>query len=217
MAKIQPIHGQMSGSIAGNTWSRNRGGQYVRQRRKPVNPNTQKQQRVRTNLGSISSQWAALTAAQRAAWRDWAQMNPTLDTLGQPIILSGQQLFNGLNARLMDAIAAIKQDPPPGVGPIGLMSLSISVTGAAATITFAPTPTGANNRLVIRWTGWHSKGTDPNINQTRVAGYSPVNAASPLSFSLPSAGVVGQATNIYIAVMNANGQLSAFQKARVEL
>ncbi|GAH13494.1 unnamed protein product, partial [marine sediment metagenome] len=38
---------QMSGSIAGNTFARNRYGNYVRARTKPINPNSDRQVVVR--------------------------------------------------------------------------------------------------------------------------------------------------------------------------
>ncbi len=43
MALIKPIHGEMKGSIGGNTWQGGKFGQVVRQRRKPVNPNSESQ------------------------------------------------------------------------------------------------------------------------------------------------------------------------------
>jgi len=64
---------QMSGSIAGNTYARNRYGNYVRARTKPVNPKTDRQSVIRTAMQLLTTRWAqTLTAAQRTAWNLYA-------------------------------------------------------------------------------------------------------------------------------------------------
>src|SRR5438309_10637939 len=78
-AKLLPIHGQMSGSIADNTFSHNKGGQYVRQRRVPTNPNSVKQQAARTILATLSAAWRTLSATNQQAWNNWAVVNPVTD------------------------------------------------------------------------------------------------------------------------------------------
>ncbi len=65
---------QMSGSIGGDTFARNRYGNYVRARTKPVNPNTTLQQAVRASMSFLTNRWAqTLDAAQRTAWNPYAQ------------------------------------------------------------------------------------------------------------------------------------------------
>ena len=75
--------GEASGSIASLTFSHNRGGQYVRQRTIPTNPNTVFQQAIRSLVSELTSRWQnTLTEAQRAAWDQYAVQVPLLDPLG---------------------------------------------------------------------------------------------------------------------------------------
>lgn len=81
---------QLSGSIAGNTFARNRFGFYIRPRTKPVNPNTEHQQAIRNTLALLSNRWArTLTMVQREAWRTYAANVPMKNRLGETIYLTG--------------------------------------------------------------------------------------------------------------------------------
>lgn len=81
---------EMRGSIAGNTYSRNRYGAYARARTKPVNPNSARQQSVRAALAFLTERWSAtLTAAQRAAWNLYGSNVVMTNKLGESINLSG--------------------------------------------------------------------------------------------------------------------------------
>jgi hypothetical protein len=109
-----------SGSIAGMTFSRNRGGQYTRRRAIPSNPNSESQGIARTNLASAVSIWTNdLTSAQRQAWATYAQATPRLDPLGQQILLSGQQMFiRSCTVRLASGLAPVLDGPTTsGLGP----------------------------------------------------------------------------------------------------
>lgn len=81
---------QMSGSIAGNTYARNRYGNYARARTKPTNPNTAKQQTIRSAMAFLTARWAqTLDAAQRTAWNLYGSNVNMLNKLGETIQLSG--------------------------------------------------------------------------------------------------------------------------------
>jgi len=81
---------QMSGSIAGTTHARNRYGNYVRARTKPINPNTALQVAVRTALSELTARWSqTLTAAQRTAWNLYASSVAMKNKLGETVYLSG--------------------------------------------------------------------------------------------------------------------------------
>lgn len=92
----------MSGSIAGNTYARNRYGATVRARTKPVNPNTPNQQRARNAIAQLSERWfTVVTAAQRLAWGVYASNVNMLNKLGESMKLSGFNHFIRSNAILM--------------------------------------------------------------------------------------------------------------------
>jgi len=81
---------QMSGSIAGNTHARNRFGNYVRARTKPVNPNSARQVAIRAALSELTVRWSqTLTAAQRTAWNLYASSVSMKNKLGEAINLTG--------------------------------------------------------------------------------------------------------------------------------
>ena len=85
---------QMSGSIAGDTFARNRYGNYARARTKPTNPNTTYQVRARNCLSYCTEYWAdTLSAANRAAWNLYASNVEMKNRLGETINLSGFNHF----------------------------------------------------------------------------------------------------------------------------
>lgn len=89
----------MSGSIAGNTFARNRYGSYVRARTIPTNPNTAAQQEVRAAIAWLTERWAStLTAAQRTAWTLYADSVSRLNRLGESMHLSGFNHYIRSNA-----------------------------------------------------------------------------------------------------------------------
>lgn len=97
--KVISTMGPLSGSLGGMTASRNKGGQYFRQRVIPTNPNSTRQQAQRAAFGTAVQRWTnTLTDAQRVGWDTYAQNVPLTDTLGQALQLSGQQMYVRTNA-----------------------------------------------------------------------------------------------------------------------
>ena len=93
---------QMSGSIAGNTHARNRFGNYVRARTKPINPNTANQVRIRTALATLTALWSQiLTANQRTAWNLYAASVSMKNALGEAVNLTGFNHFIRSNTTRM--------------------------------------------------------------------------------------------------------------------
>lgn len=104
---------QASGSVGGMTASHNRGGMYMRARTIPVNPNTVRQQMVRNYFTALVQAWTnTLTADQRGNWSEWAANVPFTTTLGDQLILSGQQAYIRANTpRLQNNLARIDAAP----------------------------------------------------------------------------------------------------------
>lgn len=95
---------QMSGSIAGNTFARNRFGNYTRARTKPVNPNTDWQSRIRAVMAQLTEMWFDdLSVDQRDAWNDYAKAVPMKNKLGETIKLSGFNHFIRSNSGILYA------------------------------------------------------------------------------------------------------------------
>jgi hypothetical protein len=100
------IIGEASGSLASMVFSHNRGGQYIRQRTIPTNPNTSFQQAIRTLVSQLTSLWqTTLTAPQRDAWDVYAEAVPLLDPLGEP------RNVGGLGMYIRSNVARLQADP----------------------------------------------------------------------------------------------------------
>lgn len=93
--KVLPTMGSMySGSLRGITAAHNKGGLYFRGRSIPTNPNTARQQLVRSVVGGLTLAWSnELSEAQREGWRSYAANVPVTDSLGQSMTLSGFNWF----------------------------------------------------------------------------------------------------------------------------
>jgi hypothetical protein len=199
----------MSGSIGNFTYSHNRGGQIVKNRRTPVNPNSTKQQAVRSNFSTLSGAWSLLSATNQSLWQQWASLNPIIDSLGQSIVVSGQNAYIMLNSRLLQAGASAQSSPPAGTGPAQLVTCTAAwVSPFAVTITFTTTPLAAGLRLQVSSTLPGTKGRNGNRNQARVLGYTSAAASSPAAITSPYAAIAAQAANIYVSVMDAAGRIS---------
>ncbi|MBA7634544.1 hypothetical protein ES703_42130 [subsurface metagenome] len=119
----------MSGSIGGTTFARNKYGAYARPRTKPVNPNTQGQQKARNSLSYLSEYWKeSLSIAQRAAWNLYGSNVAMKNVLGETINLSGFNHFIRSNTnRLFNAQSIIDAGPTNFTLPQKDESLVISV------------------------------------------------------------------------------------------
>ncbi len=103
----------MRGSIAGTVFSKNRYGSYARGRTVPVNPNSQRQQKVRNIMGQIVSAWSQIcTLAQREAWEVYAKAVNFTNALGQTITLTGYNHYIRSNmARINDGFTRVDAAP----------------------------------------------------------------------------------------------------------
>lgn len=102
-----------SGSIGGQTSSHNRAGQYRRNRRTPVVPTrTPKQGILRSRFTNASSLWQSIGPALQAAWTSFAAGYPVVDSLGQSIVLTGQQFFVAVQTTLLNAMQLMLTNVP---------------------------------------------------------------------------------------------------------
>lgn len=127
---------QMSGSIAGNTFARNRYGNYVRARTKPVNPNTPLQQEVRNALAQLTTRWAStLTAVQRTSWNLYASSVAMKNRLGETVFLTGSNHYIRSNTiRIRAGLAIVDDGPTTFELPQSDGTFAIAPTEAGGTI-----------------------------------------------------------------------------------
>ena len=215
MALIRPIHGEMSGSIAGNTYSRNKGGLYVKRAAHPTNPNSELQQAARATLQSISAGWASLTDAQRDNWNQYAAANPRINRLGESFLATGHQWYVALNARLADVqLPGVKSAPVRNTVP----TLSAAtVTSLVDPDTVAVTWSGAGilpaDVLSVWLTPQHSAGSSPNFRQARSWGASEPAMTSPTNITGKRLLTEGNTYTAYVMVVTAEGLASVPIKA----
>lgn len=98
--KTSAIVADIRGTLGGNVFSANKGGNYVRRYKKPINRNTIAQQTMRNLFMTLSAMWRNLEDSQRAAWNAIATHFPYMDSLGSSKVLSGQQLYMKLNQQI---------------------------------------------------------------------------------------------------------------------
>lgn len=138
------------GSVAGNTFTRSKGGATVRARRKPINPNSPTQFRSRAIASVVAQAWGAtLTAAQRAAWNLYALNSSWLNKLGESINIGGLAAFMRLNALLILAGKALTAAGPTAYGhaegPVSTITAAQGtqlITLAEPSVGFAKATTG---------------------------------------------------------------------------
>jgi len=136
---------QQSGSMAGNTYARNRFGNYVRARTKPINPRSSRQSAARINMMMLAEQWreTPMTDEKRTAWQVYANSVNWLNKLGETVTLTGFNHFIRSNAALLTAGGVIVTDGPtdlglPGGDPV-LQVTDLSAALQSAKITFDDT------------------------------------------------------------------------------
>ena len=135
MKYLSPLLSDARASIGGATASKNRAGNYFRERIAPVQPRTPAQQAIRAGLATLSAQWRALTASQIAAWNALATQVVKKDSLGNSYTLTGEQLYVGNNQSLtlnsQANVSTPPASPPSFPGPM-LLAAAASAGGATS-------------------------------------------------------------------------------------
>jgi len=104
---------QMSGSIAGDVHARNRFGNYIRPRTKPVNPNSPRQESARTIMSHLAEYWHSnLTAVQRGLWDTYAAAVAMKNRIGETVHLTGFNHFIRTNGSHVTWSGVVLEDAP---------------------------------------------------------------------------------------------------------
>lgn len=120
----------LSGKSGGVVYARNRAGAYQRKWTKPISPGSAAQVESRARMSTLSNDWRALSTTDQDAWNLYAAGSPTVNRLGDTILLSGINCYTALNALRLQAVQALRSTAPAAVG-------------------FAPTPTALLSQLVL--------------------------------------------------------------------
>lgn len=113
LIKLGSLAQDVRGSQNGLTFSRNKGGAYVRQKVSPVQPNTPAQRLVRQNFSTNTKLWSGtMTAAERAAWMAYALTYPYTNVFGDSSVLTGLAMSVAKNQVLAQVLVAPILTPP---------------------------------------------------------------------------------------------------------
>jgi len=208
----------MSGSIAGNTFARNRSGNYVRARTKPVNTNTQAQQDIRTVMSFLTNLWSVtITAPARTAWNTYANAIAMKNRLGESIYLTGFNHFIRSNTEWVN-----RGHVATAAGPTTLLlpakdttfAITASVASQKISVTFANSATWAASSAGVMYT---YMGVPRNVTRNFFNGpwkyMSKIEGAgtpptSPAALDPPMMLTLGQLITVYARIREADGRIS---------
>ena len=132
---------QMSGSLAGTVFARNRYGNYTRPRTKPVNPRSSNQIVIRSALSYFTQRWHdTLSAAQRTGWNSYAAAVAMKNRLGETIYLTGFNMYLRTNI-VRKQLGQTTCDDGPTVISLPEKDTALVLTASVAA-----------NKLSIAWT-----------------------------------------------------------------
>ncbi len=138
MKMVPIIAADMSGTLGGIVASHNRFGSYFRLHVIPTDPNTGRQQTVRTFFSTAVIAWGVLTSAQRTGWNVWAANTPFTDVIGNPIFLTGQNAYIRQAVPRLQAGLGLITDAPT------VFNNGSPVTGTHLTVDLDPNVLGLN-------------------------------------------------------------------------
>lgn len=100
MAKIKNYIGELSGKLGGMIFARNKGGSYVKNWVKPINPRTTAQSTARASFTAQVTGWHALTDLQKAGWNTFAANYFSPKYAKEGVSYSGFNAYVSLNNQL---------------------------------------------------------------------------------------------------------------------
>jgi hypothetical protein len=213
----------VSGSVGAYTFSRNRGGMFIRDRVAPAQPDTLKQITARARLVTLTRRWAAtLTPAERASWRPYAAGVPLVDRLGAKRHRTGFQHFMRSNyVRVIAGLATIDTAPLiHNLSEFTAMPATIDAAGARAILKLWFDDGDAWVHLIAsRIYAYTTVALPATVNSLRpprsFRGAKSPFAGIPATFPIGSAAAAGEHVFIRVQVQPPDGRLSYPQTGMV--
>lgn len=208
-----------SGSIGGQTASRNRFGNYFRARTTPVNPNTNRQSVVRAAVAWLADAWRSiLTQAERNGWEVYAANIVRTDSLGSQMKLTGfndyircnvAALASGLNVfSIAPVIQTLGSQDPTVACTVDEAAQQISVVFADG-VPWTDTDLGL---MSIQMSLPHPIGRTFIGGPYRMAGFIQGDTAAPITspqvMAVPFPVAETQVVKCQIRIREADGRLS---------
>ena len=224
MAKIKfsALVQEMRNKLNGSVLSKNRYGNYVRNKTTPVNPRTAAQQAVRARLSTVSTAWRGLTSAAREGFTALAASHPFTDIFGDQKILDGKAMFSKLNMNLLNAGKSMLSAAQPFVAIpyLEINSATVEDDGTVSlAVSEATVPVG--HTLIVAATPMLSPTINFVKNQFRdlgtfsaVAGVVDLGSAYAAKFGAPTPADVGKRIAFRAFLVNdTTGQTSIASQA----
>ena len=213
------IISEASGSLAGLTFSHNRGGQYIRARAVPVNPGSSGQVAIRGFLSLLTSSWVSLlTEVQRAGWDAYALQVQLPDALGEPRNIGGIAHYVRSNVSRLQALLPRVDDAPiiHDLGEFTNPAIASITAPTALSLTFTDADLWANeddSAMLV----YGSRGRNESINYFKgpyrfaglIAGDAITAPTSPAAIVMPFPLTAGQKAFVQIRISRADGRLSS--------
>jgi hypothetical protein len=169
------------GKLNGHVFSKNRNGNYIRNKVTPVNPRTAAQSAVRLAFALISSLWRAMTAANRASWINGASDFSKKNVFGDTNILTGLQLFQRINNNLNNVGISMLDTCPVNYGVESSILVSVACSKTANTMSMVLSDAvGSKTKLKLFATPGLSAGRNFVKSQLRQIGIVDSDAATPV-------------------------------------
>lgn len=128
LVKYGGLAQDVRGSQNGLTYSRNKGGAYVRQKVSPVQPVSSFASLSRAIFAALAQRWAVtLTQSQREAWIAFAATHTFVNVFGDAITLSGIAMYMSVNRAVGQVGGAYIDDPPDTFAVPSVVSSTIVV------------------------------------------------------------------------------------------
>jgi hypothetical protein len=205
----------VSGSIGGAVFARNRGGSYARNRTTPLNPQSTAQSGVRSRFADLATAYSTeLDDSERSLWTLYGANVPVPNSLGDPRFLTGLQHYIRSNSLLLGN-GMTRVDVPPlsfNAGPS--IELVTAINAAADTISVISLDgyvISATNDLGLSL--YQGRPVNPGVNFYKapfrqvygaaLATATPLPTAIPLAFGV----AVGQANFVRSAYVLEDGRV----------
>lgn len=213
------ILAQASGSTGGLTYSRNKGGMYIRSRSLVVTPKTPQQVAAQNAIKTLTARWQGLTTLQRTGWKDYAVNVPILNALGESRVIPELSWYIKCNSIRLQAIGASAiVDAAPTTYSLAVLTTPTFTATATAAISLAYTNTDA---WAITTGGYLfvqvSRPLSPTIvfpkanfrYTDKVSGLTATPPTSPAAITSPFPFIAGNQIMIRVQASNSDGRISA--------
>lgn len=135
LIKLGGLAQDVRGSLNGTTFSRNKGGAYVRTKVSPVQPVSSFSSLARALFAALATRWGtSLTQSQRQAWVTFATTHTFVNVFGDAITLSGINMYQSVNRALGQIGKPFLDDPPATFSAPAVTSTAIAGTVTAGVL-----------------------------------------------------------------------------------